>query len=80
MSQNQNDGRFTGFDTPEHRAAQEACNHMIRCAVDMASRRRVSADLDRIRELGPITMLPMMIAALTGPCCLPPASSKENEN
>jgi hypothetical protein len=33
--------RWSGFDTAAHHAAQDACHHLIHCAVDATTRRLV---------------------------------------
>lgn len=64
--------RWSGFDTPAHHAAQDACRHLIHCAVDATTRRLVLQALDSARTVGDIAAVPLLLAQLTGPCCLPP--------
>lgn len=64
---------LSGFITPEHVEAQRQCVHQFHCAVDGRTRANVLAMLDRAREHSPVE-IPLFIAQLTGPCCLPPAS------
>lgn len=63
---------WTRFDTPAHQATQAACRHVIHCAVDGHTRAAVSANLDAARRIAD-PVLPVLIAQLSGPCCLPPA-------
>jgi hypothetical protein len=62
---------FNCFDTPAHRAAQAACHHFIRCAVDADTRRATSADLGNARATGS-NLIPVYMAMFTGPCTSPP--------
>jgi hypothetical protein len=64
--------RWSGFDTPAHHAAQDACHHLIHCAVDATTRRLVVQALDSARTVGDVAAFPLLLAQLTGPCCLPP--------
>jgi hypothetical protein len=64
--------RWSGFDTPAHHQAQEACRHLFHCAVDATTRRRVVEALDYARTVGDVAVVPLLLAQLTGPCCLPP--------
>jgi hypothetical protein len=64
--------RWSGFDTPAHHTAQDACRHLIHCAVDATTRRRVAEALDYARTVGDLAAVPLLLAQLTGPCCLPP--------
>jgi len=61
------------FDTDAHKAAQAACVCLIACAVDGATRQAVVEHLEYVRRIGDIGILPLLLARLTGPCCLPPA-------
>ncbi|MBS2531959.1 hypothetical protein KGQ20_04165 [Catenulispora sp. NF23] len=70
---------FDGFDTPEHRAAQSGCRHVVHCAVDAGTRRAISADLDNARATTP-QLVPIYLAALAGPCTLPPATTDTAPN
>lgn len=70
------DRELSGFNTPEHVEAQRQCMHLFRCAVDGRNRANVLAMLDRAREHSPAE-IPLFIAQLSGPCCLPPASMEE---
>jgi len=60
------------FNTDAHKAAQAACVCLISCAVDGATRKAVVEHLDYVRRIGDIGVLPLLLARLTGPCCLPP--------
>lgn len=64
--------RWSGFDTPAHRDAQDGCRHVVACAVDSGTRRRVSEGLEYARRVGDAPAIPLLLAQLTGPCCLPP--------
>jgi hypothetical protein len=64
--------RWSGFDTPAHHAAQDSCRHLIHCAVDAATRRCVVEALDYARTVGDLDAIRLLLAQLTGPCCLPP--------
>jgi hypothetical protein len=64
--------RWSGFDTLAHHTAQDACHHLIHCAVDATTRRLVVQALDCARTVGDIAAVPLLLAQLTGPCCLPP--------
>lgn len=64
--------RWSGFDTPAHHSAQDACRHLIHCAVDATTRRLVVQALDSARTVGDVAAFPLLLAQLTGPCCLPP--------
>jgi hypothetical protein len=68
---------WSGFDTDAHRAAQAGCHHIIHCAVDAATRAAVSQHLDNARGVGDGTAIIILIAQLTGPCCLPPVDAPE---
>jgi hypothetical protein len=72
--------RWSGFDTPAHRSAQAACRHLIRCAVDATIRRQVSQGLEYARHVGDAVAVPLMLAQLTGPCCLPPKPEPEQRS
>ena len=62
------------FDTDAHKAAQAACMCWIRCAVDGPTRSAVARQLDIERRL--VTpAVPLLVAQLTGRCCLPPADA-----
>jgi hypothetical protein len=63
---------WSGFDPDAHRAAQAACNHLIHCTVDAATRAAVSHNLDSTRSTGDPNAILILLAQLTGPCCLPP--------
>ncbi|GAA3386379.1 hypothetical protein [Cryptosporangium minutisporangium] len=63
---------WTRFNTPAHLTAQHACRHVIHCAVDGHTRAAVSAHLDAARPTSDPGVL-LLIAQLSGPCCLPPA-------
>ena len=63
---------WSGFDTPAHRQAQGTCGHLFHCAVDATTRRRVVEALDYARGVGDVAAVPVLLAQLTGPCCLPP--------
>ena len=65
---------WSGFDTEAHRTAQANCHHLIHCAVDADTRGAVSRNLDNARSIGDSTAILVLIAQLTGPCCLPPDS------
>jgi hypothetical protein len=67
--------RWSGFDTPTHHQAQDACRHVNHCAVDATTRRRVVEALDSARTVGDVAAVPLLLAQLTGPCCLPPEPS-----
>jgi hypothetical protein len=67
---------WTGFDTEAHRSAPAGCRHLIHCAVDGATRERVVADLGYARSVGDLPAIQLLIAQLTGPCCLPAASDQ----
>ncbi len=64
---------WSGFDTHAHLAAQAGCRHIIARAVDATTRAAVSRNLDYARSIGDSTAIVVLIAQLTGPCCLPPA-------
>lgn len=63
---------LSGYDTPAHRAKQRQCVHLNRCAVDAQTRAAALASLERARTHA-IVEVPLYLAALNGPCCLPPA-------
>jgi hypothetical protein len=63
---------WSGYDTPAHSTAQDACRHIIVCAVDATTRRQVSQGLDYARRVGDVAAFPLLLAQLTDPCCLPP--------
>lgn len=65
---------WSGFDTEAHRAAQAACRHLIHCAVDAPTRAAVSATLNSAQQAADGTAIIIMLAQLTGPCCLPPVN------
>jgi hypothetical protein len=67
------DDKWAAFDTVAHRAAQAACRHVIHCAVDGDTRRGVVGAIDYARAVGDIGTLPLLLAQLSGPCCLGPA-------
>jgi len=67
-------GDWSGFDTDAHRDAQAGCRHIIDCAVDAATRAAVSSNLDNARATGDTNATVILLAQLTGPCCLPPAA------
>jgi hypothetical protein len=64
----------SGYDTPAHLEAQRNCMHLIHCAVDARTRADVLAKLDRARAHA-VVEVPLYLAALNGPCCLPPAAT-----
>ena len=68
----QRPGRWSGFDTPAHRQTQAACRHLIHCAVDATTRSQVATALDYARTVGDADAIRLLLAQLTGPCCLPP--------
>ncbi|MBS2550480.1 hypothetical protein KGQ19_26775 [Catenulispora sp. NL8] len=70
---------FDGFDTPEHHAAQSGCHHFVHCAVDANTGRAISADLNNARATTP-GLVPVYLAALTGPCTLPPTTNDTAPN
>ncbi|WP_194923165.1 hypothetical protein [Catenulispora pinisilvae] len=70
---------FDGFDTTEHQAAQSGCHHFVHCAVDANTRRAISADLNNARATTP-GLVPVYLAALTGPCTLPPTTNDTAPN
>jgi hypothetical protein len=72
--------RWSGFDTPAHHSAQDACHHLIHCAVDATTRRLVVQALDSARTVGDVAAVPLLLAQLTGPCCLPPESPPTAES
>jgi len=68
---------WSGFDTDAHRAAQVGCHHLIHCAVDGSTRAAVSRNLDNARKTGDANAVLILLAQLTGPCCLPPVDRPE---
>lgn len=64
---------WAGFDTEAHREAQDACRHLIHCAVDATTRKAVVKALESARHTGDLAAFPLLVAQLTGPCCLPPS-------
>ena len=68
---------WSGFDTDAHRTAQASCHHLIHCAVDASTRAAVSRNLDNARGTGDANAILILLAQLTGPCCLPPANPRE---
>jgi hypothetical protein len=68
---------WSGFDTAAHHAAQAGCHHLIHCAVDAATRAAVGRNLDNARSTGDANAIHILIAQLTGPCCLPSVNPRE---
>ncbi len=65
---------WSRFDTQAHRTTQANCRHVIHCAVDAATRKAISDNLAYARRIGDVAAFPLLIAQLSGPCCLPAAS------
>ena len=63
---------WSRFDSDAHRTTQNACRHMIHCAVDGTTRRAVTQMLAYARSVGDGNLTVPTLAQLTGPCTLPP--------
>jgi hypothetical protein len=70
---------WSGFDSEAHHAAQAACRHIIRCAVDGTTRRVVAQMLAYARRVGDGNLLLLTLAQLVGPCTLPPVPAVGTE-
>jgi len=66
------DTGWNRFNTDAHRTAQAACVCIIACAVDGATRRQVCEQLTYSRAIGDMAVVPILLAQLTGHCCIPP--------
>jgi hypothetical protein len=64
------------FTSDAHRTAQNSCLCLIACAVDGTTRKAVCEQLDYARRVGDVGAIPLLIAQLTGPCCLPPTTKE----
>jgi hypothetical protein len=63
------------FNSQAHRTAQTNC--LIACAVGGPTRKAAVEQLDDARKIGDVAAFPVLIARLTGPCCLPPARKEQ---
>jgi hypothetical protein len=61
-------GELTQYDTPEHRTAQSACVCIIHHAIDAATRRAVSQNLDNARRTNDPGGIALALAQLSGAC------------
>lgn len=68
-------GDLSGYDTPAHHAAQRRCAHLIHCAVNAATRAAILTKLEQAHAHA-VVKVPLFLAALNGPCSLPPASTE----
>lgn len=70
---------WSRFDSDAHRTTQNACRHVIHCAVDGTTRRGVTQMLAYARSVGDGNLTVLTLAQLTGPCTLPPTPTTVSE-